>query len=540
MADIILVSYGVENMFLNDDPQISYFQIIYKRYTNFSIETIRTEFLYKPDFGQKYSAELSKYGDLISKSWLVIQLPAIPILLDLNGNPDKKLKYAWAIKIGYILIDHIELIVGGITIQKHWGEWLNALDELNTANYNSSMDQYIGNIPELYEFKNTTSIKPSYELHIPLRFFFCENYGSAIPVLCLTYNSIIINVKFNDFSSCHNISPTNYLEITDYFGKGIFNEPLIQYSPNGIAYGTFDSMDLINNTEEQNYKVSKYNLYYRKISNLDITTTDKGFFDSLNIIKTIDDYFNFGKITNYVIFGLYSKSIFIPKSNINLTSNSLINTYFYKPMQQLSLISTYLLIDYIFIDRDERKRFFEDKHEYIIEQVFFSGNKIIDNIVGRTNLEIINPCKWMLFMGQLSYMNNPNVNDHYNYTNTFIRKNNTTVGIPLLKKCNILLNSQTITGDNNFEFYNILQPFLKFPKAYYPFGFGIYSYSLYPINSQQSGTINMSTFSNISMVYKYNITDVFNNYYLFKTYAVTINVFRVLHGIGSTIFYSNY
>ena len=107
--------------------------------------------------------------------------------------------------------------------------------------------------------------------------------------------------------------------------------------------------------------------------------------------------------------------------------------------------------------------------------------------------------------------NNPNVNDHYNYTNTFIRKNNTTVGIPLLKTCNILLNSQTITGDNNFEFYNILQPFLKFPKAYYPFGFGIYSYSLYPINSQQSGTINMSTFSNISMLYKYNITDVFNS-----------------------------
>ena len=34
-GSIILVSYGEENMFLNDDPQITFFKIIYRRYTTF-------------------------------------------------------------------------------------------------------------------------------------------------------------------------------------------------------------------------------------------------------------------------------------------------------------------------------------------------------------------------------------------------------------------------------------------------------------------------------------------------------------------------
>ena len=542
MGDVILASYGEENMFLNDEPQISYFKIIYKRYTNFSIETIKTEFLYKPDFGQKYSAELTKYGDLISKTWLVIELPPIPIVLGLNGNPDPKLKFAWARKIGYVLINYIEVVVGGMIIQRQWGEWMNALDELNTNNYNSSMDQYTGNLPEIYEFQSTTSVRPSYKLYIPMRFFFCENYGTSLPALCLNYSSIHISVKMNEFSVCSNISPTNYIQITEYYGNGIFDEPLVQFSPDGVAWAAFDSIDIVSDASTNNYKVNKYNLYYRKISDIPFTTTDAEYYNILDIQKALKSYFNDNKPTNYVIYGLNSKSIYIPVSNADLTSNTIENTYYYNPLPTLSLVQTYLLIDYIFLDRDERKRFYDDKHEYIIEQVYFSGSKIANNLSAKFNLEIINPCKWMLFMGQLSYMGNKNVNDYFNYTNSFIRNPDTglTVGIPLLKSANILLNSQTITGDNDMMFYNVVQPFLKFPKCYYPFGFGVYSFALYPNTMQQSGTVNMSAFQNISMITRYNITDIKNNYYIFKAYAVTVNIFRVMHGVGSTVFYSNY
>jgi len=44
-GEIQLVAYGEENIFLNHDPQITFFKITYRRYTNFSIETVQADFL---------------------------------------------------------------------------------------------------------------------------------------------------------------------------------------------------------------------------------------------------------------------------------------------------------------------------------------------------------------------------------------------------------------------------------------------------------------------------------------------------------------
>ena len=76
--------------------------------------------------------------------------------------------------------------------------------------------------------------------------------------------------------------------------------------------------------------------------------------------------------------------------------------------------------------------------------------------------------------------------------------------------------------------------------CYYPNGLGMYSFSLYPLNTQQSGTCNMSSFANISFIVQYLNTDLNNNNYIFKSYAVTTNILKIIHGLGSTVFYSNY
>jgi hypothetical protein len=542
-GSIILVGYGEENMFLSENPQISYFKIIYRRYTNFSIETILTNFLYKPNFGNKYTAQLSKYADLLHKAWLCIELPAIPIILDLEGNPDSKLKTAWARKIGYNIIDYIEFVIGNLVIQKTWGEYLNALDEYNTTNFNSSMDQYIGNVPELITFQSATTIRPSYTLYIPLQFWFCLQSSQALPLISLEYSDILINVNFNTIEQCLNYSPTNYIELLQFYGQGIFNEPLIQYSTSGVAQGTFDSLDLINDPNNENYTVTNYNLYYRKISNSSFVTTDISYYNNYSYTDILNNYLVNGVITDYFIYGVWSNSLFIPISNNNKSSNNIENTYFYRPISnKLSLIDTYLLIDYVFLDKVERMKFFNNKHEYIIEQVYYSGNTTINNLNAKINIEIINPCKFMIFMAQLSYLNNPNVNDSYNYTNSFVRNPITdqTIGITVIKELDILLNSQSITNYHIMDFYNILIPFLKFPMCHYPNGLGMYSFSLYPLNTQQSGTCNMSSFANISFIVQFNSTDLNNNNYIFKSYAVTTNVLKIIHGIGSTVFYSNY
>ena len=190
-GEVQLVAYGEENMFLNDDPQITFFKIIYRRYTTFSIETIEQNFNSNLDFGKKFSIELSKIGDLIHKMWLVIELPNIPILYDINNIVDKRIRFAWARKIAYALVNYIEIDIGGTIIDRQWGEWMNVLNELNITNFNNNIDELTGNVPEVYLLKTIyNSNIPSRVLYIPLHFWFCKYAGSALPMLSIEYNLV--------------------------------------------------------------------------------------------------------------------------------------------------------------------------------------------------------------------------------------------------------------------------------------------------------------------------------------------------------------
>lgn len=75
---IQLVSLGVNDIFLTGDPEITFFKIVYRRYTNFSIQTIELNFEETPDFGKKLTCNIPSNGDLIHKVYLKIDIPAFP------------------------------------------------------------------------------------------------------------------------------------------------------------------------------------------------------------------------------------------------------------------------------------------------------------------------------------------------------------------------------------------------------------------------------------------------------------------------------
>ena len=62
-----LVSYGVADIHLTGNPQISFFKTVYQNHTNFVIETIEVQFEQHPNFGSKASITIPRQGDLISK-----------------------------------------------------------------------------------------------------------------------------------------------------------------------------------------------------------------------------------------------------------------------------------------------------------------------------------------------------------------------------------------------------------------------------------------------------------------------------------------
>lgn len=542
-GEIILVSYGEENITLSEKPQISFFKIVYRRYTNFSIETIQTNFKYETKFGKKYTVEISKIGDLLNKMWLVIELPEIPTIYDLNNNIDKKIKFKWTKKVAYALIDYIEIEIGNQIISRQWGEWMNVLEELNWNNYNSSLDEYIGNTPDLTTYQLLDNNFKSKTLYIPLFFWFCNNSGSSLPLLCLLYNNIRLNIQFNSFETCGIFSPSNYINVEKYYGEGILGEPLVQLTNQGISWGEFDSID-VGNFDPVSMNINSYVLYYRKIS-------DNQFITTSNFQSELIDILTAKNALNYIIFGLYSGSIYVPiKSNeIDAQSIYIQKTYIFNYPQNLIFKKTYLLSNYIYIDRDERKKIFSNKHQYTIEQVYYSNPKILANLNNKIYIESINPCKYFVFMAQVKYFKNNNVNENFNYNLYFFNTNllNTTLtnqlnlnfqNQPVIKSLYFSLNSNQAIENHDMKYFAVLNPFLSFPMAKNYSNFGISSFSLYPNTFQPSGSCNLSYFNTFEINATFNNIDINYNKYFFKLYTVNYNFLIIANGVAATIFNS--
>ena len=60
-----LVAYGAQDIYLTGNPQITFFKVVYRRHTNFSMESIEQTFNGSADFGKRVSctiSSISKFG----------------------------------------------------------------------------------------------------------------------------------------------------------------------------------------------------------------------------------------------------------------------------------------------------------------------------------------------------------------------------------------------------------------------------------------------------------------------------------------------
>ena len=72
---IQLAAIGAQNAYLTGNPQITFFVAVYKRHTNFSIESIEQLFHGNATFGKTVYCDIDRVGDLVSDMYLVVKLP---------------------------------------------------------------------------------------------------------------------------------------------------------------------------------------------------------------------------------------------------------------------------------------------------------------------------------------------------------------------------------------------------------------------------------------------------------------------------------
>jgi len=109
-----LVAYGAQDVYLTGNPQITFFKVVYRRYTNFATETVELAFNGTADFGKRASVLITRNGDLVSRMYLRIELGRVS-LQNVPSDPVERNAYlfAWVRELGNFNIVYIEFDIGG-------------------------------------------------------------------------------------------------------------------------------------------------------------------------------------------------------------------------------------------------------------------------------------------------------------------------------------------------------------------------------------------------------------------------------------------
>ena len=167
-----LSQYGAEDILLTGNPQVSFFKTVYKRYTNFQVQSLQQTIEGNIDFGNTIYTTINKSGHLLNNIVIQITLPT------LNPPNSNYTYYCYNNNIISSLIKSVSVSIGGQIIDKHYGTYFDIIDELNDNKYQKLFSK----------FNSEYSIRDNYKSHniyLPLQFWFCKHYSNSIPLIAL-------------------------------------------------------------------------------------------------------------------------------------------------------------------------------------------------------------------------------------------------------------------------------------------------------------------------------------------------------------------
>jgi hypothetical protein len=219
-----------------------------------------------------------------------------------------------------------------------------------------------------------------------------------------------------------------------------------------------------------------------------------------------------------------------------------------------NLTNASLWVDYIFLDTDERRRFAQLSHEYLIEQLQFTGSETLVNGANRIKLNFNHPCKELIWVAKSKGTFKKDRWYDYNFASSAVSESTLQNGTsnyifevdPATFKNPIKSAILQLNGNDRFAvreglYFTHVQPYQHHTNVPVNNPINVYSFALKPEEHQPSGTLNMSRIDTATlMVVAENpgTTVADYSYDGINIYAVNYNVLRILSGMGG-LAYSN-
>jgi len=469
-----LVAYGAQDIYLTGNPQITFFKVVYRRHTNFSMESIKQTFNGNASFGSEVTATISRNGDLVYRMYLEHDAT-------FTSAATNNTYLTVCSNYGSNVIKECELEIGGQRIDRHYSHFHSVYSQLTESNpsgaFNNSVNHaapgtaasngVAAGIVQKSTVFNTMSgnggavtsgfrdgtvtgeskgswVIDAYhtgsgadvmatKIFVPLYFWFCRNPGMALPLIALQYHEVKVKMTFDDqINLVHEILETSS-----------------------------NANDLLGDT-------------------------------------------NAG------------------------------NSTYRAPAASISDFS--LWCDYIYLDTDERRRFAQVSHEYLIEQLqfqSFSSTKTMDLNFNHPVKELIwtsskntNTDSISTFVAAAAAAAVTGVNQKLRAGN---REPASLTGTFQLK-----LNGHDRFKERDTKYFTRTQVWehhTGYGSTINSDAIAVYSFALKPEEHQPSGTCNFSRIDNAQMTTGAAAGD-------YNVYAVNYNVLRIMSGMGG-LAYSN-
>ena len=181
-----LVAYGAQDIYLTGNPQITFFKVVYRRHTNFSMECIKQTINGNFNFGKEGSTTISRNGDLIGQMYLSYNLK------DNKGIQSN---------FGNAMIKNAEIEIGGQLVDRQDGRWMQIQTDLTEPNPSgnpcgSCPHQKLAGIGVNFgNTENSTTTKVNTVYWVPFKFWFCRNPGLYLPLIALQYHEVKLKIE---------------------------------------------------------------------------------------------------------------------------------------------------------------------------------------------------------------------------------------------------------------------------------------------------------------------------------------------------------
>ena len=189
-----LVAYGAQDIYLTGNPQITFFKVVYRRHTNFSMESIEQTINGTVGTDSRVTSTISRNGDLVYR--LFYEISAKPKIA--YGNP------------GAAFFNNVEIEIGGQRIDRQTGQWMHVWSALTQENSGRVVAGASGTGGTLFQeltgmggvAETATSVQC--DVKVPLQFWFCRNPGLALPLIALQYHEVKVVTTFSGVMPAEN------------------------------------------------------------------------------------------------------------------------------------------------------------------------------------------------------------------------------------------------------------------------------------------------------------------------------------------------